>query len=347
MGWRLIDCTLRDGGNLNNWHYPPAFIDRVLRLLDDGGVDVIEVGYRGGSGSNKAADVGAAARCDPEFLLGLPRLRHAQLAVMCVPTVCPMQSLDDLPALGVGLVRVATYPADAARALPYATALRSLGLRCSFNLMAASYLEPDAIARLAERAERAGADIFYMADTFGGMNPDQVKARISAVRVATEIPVGFHGHNNLGLAFANALAALEAGAEYLDGSLRGLARGAGNLPLEQLVAATETWARLGRRRNTDAVLEAAEVTADTVLRECAPMQVSTAELETGLGNVHYYYHRLIKERSEVSGVSRRAIAQALGVLRPARVDMRFVDQALLSVAPPTESSNDQQPPARS
>jgi 4-hydroxy 2-oxovalerate aldolase len=327
--WKLIDCTLRDGGNLNGWNYPESYISKVLTLLDRGGADAVEVGYRGGSGSNKAADVGPAARCGRDFLLALPRLQSAALAVMCVPTVCPIGELDDLPELGVKLVRIATYPADAERALPYLSHARQLGLPCSLNLMAASYMEPDAIGALARRAEQAGADVFYMADSFGGMNPDQVRARVAAACASNSRPVGFHGHNNLGLAFANALAALEAGAAYLDGSLGGMGRGAGNLPTEQLVAAAETWERLGRRFDADAILEAAELTTRLVLNQ--PMHVSTAELETGLGNVHYYYHQLIRERSEASGFSRRRIAQALGHLRPPRVDNSFVEQAVRSI----------------
>lgn len=330
MVWKLIDCTLRDGGNLNDWHYPDRYIAEALQLLDRAGVDVIEVGYRGGSGSNKAKRVGPTAHCKRELMASLPVFAHAKRAVMCVPTVCPLQELDELPELGIDMVRIATYPADADGALPYLEHARKLGLDCSLNLMAASYLEPGPIGALARRAQDAGAGIFYMADSFGGMNPDDVRVRVHAARESCGRPIGFHGHNNLGLAFANALAALEAGATYLDGSLCGMGRGAGNLPTEQLIAAAETWEHLGRRFDPDAVLEAAELTMRLVLTE--PMHVSTAELETGLGNVHYYYHGLIREESESSGLSRRQIARALGALRPPRVDKAFVDQAVRSIS---------------
>ena len=326
MRLTLVDCTLRDGGNYNNWAFSDEQVARIVSGLDAGHVDFVEVGYRGGSGSNKATDVGVTAHCPADFLNRLPPLGHSRIAVQAVPTVCPPELLDDLADTPAALVRIATYPHDFELALPALRRVKELGLEASLNLMSASYVTPAQAADMALRAAAAGADAFYMADSFGALTPDGVEALVGAVRRATALPLGYHGHNNLGLAFANAIAAIRSGATWLDTSLCGLARGAGNLPTEQLVAAAQRWDLL----DLDALLRPVVAAAGFVVSEILvePMQIAEAEIESGVFNLHYYYHRLVRERARRAGVDHQLVLARLERLRPPRVDAACVDRVI-------------------
>ena len=103
-------------------------------------------------------------------------------------------------------------------------------------LMMVHMASPKKIVEQAKIFQEAGADYINLADSSGYLMPDDVKARVAAVREATGLPVGFHSHNNLGLSIANSIAAVEAGAEYVDCTCRGLGAGAGNTQTEVLCA---------------------------------------------------------------------------------------------------------------
>lgn len=216
MKVQLIDCTFRDGGNFNNWLFTDNDINEVMENLDGAGIDIIEVGYRGGSGSNKAILVGQAAHCSKEFLERLPLTKQASLAVMVVPSSCPIKDLEDLDSKLVKWVRVASYPHNVKNALPYVEYLKSRGFNVGMNLMAASYSCTKDIQKIAKLGSEAGADVFYIADSFGALTPDDVSERIQSIVEVVSCPVGFHGHNNLGLAFVNTLEAIKSGASYID-----------------------------------------------------------------------------------------------------------------------------------
>ncbi len=320
----LIDCTLRDGGNLNDWAFTPEDLDFLVTRLSKSGVDYVEVGYRGGSGSNTSTRTGPAARCSAAYLDGL-NIPRERMAVMVVPTVCPLDLLDDLWERPIGLLRVAAYPRDVPQALSYVTCSNRRGVRVSLNVMSASYVTPDELSALARSAHQAGADVFYMADSFGALHPDSVRARVEAVRSVVDLPVGFHGHNNLGLAFANALAAIGSGASYVDGSLAGMARGAGNLPLEQFVAAADVWPALGGRYAVGPVLEA----ADYVLAKLTDggIAITSRELLAGIYDLHYYFLPLVDEQVRQTGLERAAVLRALSLMRPPKVSAAAVAEA--------------------
>lgn len=326
MTIRLVDCTLRDGGNLNDWFFSDADVRTIVEKLDQTGVDLIEVGYRGGSGSKKAERAGKPARCDREFLEQLPRTRHAAIAVMVVPTACPMEKLEDLESTLTPWIRIAAYPRDVEKALPYVSHLKERGFHVGFNLMSASYVSPGETQAIAQKAELAGTDLFYIADSFGSLTPDGVAQRIRMISETVVCPIGFHGHNNLGLAFANALAAIDAGATYIDTSLCGMARGAGNLPTEQYVSAMTHWERFRLPFRVEPVLQAAEHVLQSILR--SPMKITTPEITSGLSNLHYYYHDLVVARCKEKNLDVLTVSKLLGETLPGKVDPAYIDAVI-------------------
>ncbi|MEV7004926.1 hypothetical protein [Streptosporangium sp. NPDC051022] len=319
----LLDCTLRDGGNQNDWQFTPGDVRTVVATLDNAGVDVIEVGYRGGSGSKSSDTAGPSAQCSPEYLAALPQTRHAELAVMVVPTVCPVRAMDDLPDSPIGMVRVAAYPWNIDGVPEYVRAVHRLGLRASVNVMAVSYVGLDELRAIADTIGGARPDVVYMADSFGALTPDTIGARVETLLERLDCPVGIHAHNNLGLGMSNALAAVEAGATWVDASLCGMARGAGNLATEQAVATFRAWSRYETDVDLVEVCNAAEYVAEQVLPQ--PMVVRRAEIAAGVNDHHYYYQHRIEKIAARFDLDAWEVGRQIGLRRLRKVSDQSVE----------------------
>ncbi|WP_307721002.1 aldolase [Paenibacillus illinoisensis] len=321
----MLDCTLRDGGNLNQWMFTSEEINLLIHQLDHAGVEIIEIGYRGGSGSNRSTQVGSVAKCDAEFILSLPQeLRYSQYAVMVIPEVCTLRQLEDLRDSCVAWIRVAAYPQHVQKALTYVSVLKDWGFKVCFNLMSASYIEAGKLAMIAQEAEHAGADVFYFADSYGAFHPDDITAIVNALKNKTELPLGFHGHNNLGLSFANALRALDLGVSYIDTSICGMARGAGNLATEQFAAVMNKWKRYEGEYELAPILQLSAYFLEKVLT--VPMTIAQPEIICGLNNLHYYYYQHIERVSKTKGLDPMYLGYRIGQLMPLEVDADFVEK---------------------
>lgn len=319
----LLDCTLRDGGNQNDWRFTGTDVRTIVSGLDSARVDVIEVGYRGGSGSRNSPTAGASAHCSPEYLASLPDTDHAELAVMVVPAVCSVQSMEDLPDSPVTMVRLAAYPWNTARIPEYVDAVRALGLRVSVNLMAVSYVGMTQLRDIAEDLAPSPPDVMYVADSFGALNPDSLRARVEVLRARLDTPIGVHTHNNLGLAAANALAALDAGVAWIDASLCGMARGAGNLATEQAAAFFTSWPRYSTDVLLTEVCETSEYVAERVLPK--PMTVRRSEIAAGVNDHHFYFQERVERISASHGLDPWRVGREIGVGRPREVTNALVE----------------------
>jgi 4-hydroxy 2-oxovalerate aldolase len=234
----LLDVTIRDGGYVNGHTWTVTQAASIVRAMEEARVPFVEVGYlRDPLGS----PLHPSAHCPPAYLRTLAdRVRRTRLVVMVRPGETDPQAMKGLAESGVGMVRVVVPRLDVAAALPYLEAADAEGLATAVNLTHASRFTPGQLGDAVRQAARAGARIVYLADSNGSLYPDSTAARIrAAVEAASAVDgttVGFHPHDNLGLAFANTRAALDAGAGAVDASIGGVGKGGGNLRLE-LVAA--------------------------------------------------------------------------------------------------------------
>lgn len=235
----LLDVTIRDGGYVNGHDWTVAQARSVVRTMEAARVPFVEVGYL------RQATGGAltpAARCEPDYLEALAaEIRDTRLVVMARPGETRPEGLKGLADSGVGMVRILAARLDVAAAVPFVEAAVAEGLLPAVNLTHASRFPAERLAEAVADAARAGARIVYLADSNGSLYPEQTAARIraavqAAADVADGIVIGFHPHDNLGLAFANTTAALEAGAAAVDASIGGIGKGGGNLRLELIAA---------------------------------------------------------------------------------------------------------------
>lgn len=234
---KILDCTIRDGGYYTNWDFSKETIKTYLRSINKLPIDFIEVGYRNPDLSGYFGEYYFLPAHTMEFI----RLHsNKSIAIILNEKDVRVNMLPRLlgPCHGlVDLVRIAIDPKNYSRALELAKEIKRMGFGVAFNVMYMSKWSeyPEMMERLDELD--GVVDYFYMVDSFGGVFPDDIRDTINNIRTKTDVKIGFHGHNNLEMALANTLAAIDQGADIVDATITGMGRGAGNLKTELLLTA--------------------------------------------------------------------------------------------------------------
>jgi 4-hydroxy 2-oxovalerate aldolase len=230
----VVDTTLRDGSHAVRHSFDEAQAAAIAGGLDRCGVKFIELSH--GDGLGGSSYTYGFSMVDELKLLkaAAAHVKNAKLTVLLLPGIGTIERLTEARDCGAEAVRVATHVTEADVSAQHIAAAKDLGMFVVGFLMLSHMSPPEDIVSEALKMESYGADYINIADSAGYLLPEGVKARIEALKAALGVPVGFHAHNNLSLAVANSLAAIDAGAEYIDATLCGLGAGAGNTQLEVL-----------------------------------------------------------------------------------------------------------------
>ncbi|WP_193058922.1 4-hydroxy-2-oxovalerate aldolase, partial [Pseudomonas sp. K8] len=219
----LHDMCLRDGMHAKREQISVAQMVKVATALDDAGVPYIQVTHGGGLGGNSLQH-GFAPHSNEEYISAVaPLMRQAKISVLLIPGLGTMKELQSAYDCGARSVHVATHCTEADTSPQHIAYARKLGMDTSGFLMMAHLNDAAGIARQGKLMESYGAQTVYVTDSAGYMLPEDVKARVGALRevLNPETEIGFHGHHNLGMGVANSIAAIEAGASRIDGSVAG------------------------------------------------------------------------------------------------------------------------------
>ncbi|MBU0672697.1 MAG: aldolase catalytic domain-containing protein, partial [Candidatus Margulisbacteria bacterium] len=237
----LLDCTIRDGGYVNNWDFDKKLVRETYRALSKAGVDYVELGYHGSEKYFDKDKFGAFRFCAVDDIREVCRgIEGADIALMVDYGKFDLADLAQYKGTPVKLIRLAFHKDKLKEALAEAGKIKQLGFKVSVNFMGfAAYTEEDKKVMMSLLKDLP-LDYAYVADTYGSMFPDQMADFFRPLLEIKHIKWGFHPHNNLQMAFANSLAAIEAGAQIVDGSVFGMGRGAGNLPTECMLAYLHT-----------------------------------------------------------------------------------------------------------
>ncbi|KTD14647.1 4-hydroxy-2-oxovalerate aldolase [Legionella gratiana] len=231
----LLDTSLRDGGHRTNFNFTDIELEEILQPLDNSGIEYIEVGYR--NGSLIPADVGRAGWCAKEYLSFCRSLiKQAKIAVMIYPNNVTQEDLIELKECDVDLLRICVPKGELESALPKIKMARNAHMKVAINFAQTSCYKENDLDEVMKQLSDYEPDIIYFADSNGSLLPPQVKALYDRYRNTYQTSFGFHAHDNLGLAQANALAAISAGVRFIDVTLAGMGRGIGNLKTEFFVA---------------------------------------------------------------------------------------------------------------
>lgn len=245
----LMDCTLRDGGNVVGKGFSAEITDIVLDGLTSCHVPIIELGNSGGVGAYEVAGFTDALTDQEYFEIASKYLnRGSELGMFLNAKRYREKNVDITAEHGLAFLRIGADAGDCDITLQPIKDMKKRNLKAYYSAMKAYILSPEALAEEAKKLEDAGLDMFTIMDSAGTMLPDQVAAYTETLCNAVSIPIAFHGHNNLGLSAANALAAYQNGASILDCGLMGMARSAGNLATETCVALMQ---RNGQMKDID------------------------------------------------------------------------------------------------
>jgi 4-hydroxy 2-oxovalerate aldolase len=234
----VVDSTLRDGSHAKRHRFTAEQVRSVAVALDGAGVPWVEVSHGDGLGGS-SFNYGLSLVDELELIAtAADVLTTSRLAVLLLPGIGTKDDLLRARDLGAELVRVATHCTEADIAPQHLGLARDIGMTSVGFLMMAHLISPDAIGEQARIMADAGAQVVYVTDSAGALLPTGAAERVAAIRAAVppDVEIGFHGHMNLDLGVANSIAAVRAGATWVDGSTCGMGAGAGNTPTEVLAA---------------------------------------------------------------------------------------------------------------
>lgn len=235
----VLDNTLRDGSYAIDFSFTAADTAAICGELEAAGVRYIEVGHGAGLGAT-ARGIDPAAASDEEYLRAAEStLTSASFGMFCNPAIARLDDIELAVDHGMGFIRIGTDVTRVAESRLYLKLAKERGLFATANLMKSYAVPPEQFAEAAAMSESFGADVVYIVDSAGSMFPEDVMAYLDALRQRSQVPFGFHGHNNLGMAVYNSVFSADQGAALVDASLQGLGRSAGNAATELLVASLD------------------------------------------------------------------------------------------------------------
>ena len=307
----LHDMALRDGMHPKRHLMTLDQMRTIARGLDEAGMPLIEVTHGDGLGG-ASVNYGFPAHSDEEYLSAvIPLMKRAKVSALLLPGIGTVDHLKMAHGLGVHTIRVATHCTEADVAEQHITLARKMDMDTVGFLMMAHMASPEKLVQQAKLMEGYGANCIYATDSAGHLLPETVKARIGALREALkpETELGFHGHHNLGMGVANSIAAIEAGATRIDAAAAGLGAGAGNTPMEVLVAVCSP---MGIETGVD-LFKIQDVAEDLVVPIMDfPIRIDRDALTLGYAGVYGSFLLFAKRAEKKYGVPARDILVEMG-----------------------------------
>ena len=236
---KVLDCTIRDGGLINNHYFTDEFVRAAYKALSEAGIDYMEMGYRSSKTLAPEANYGPWKYCDDEKISRITDgiESNTKISIMVDAHRVKDQQFKPVDQSPVDMIRVATYVKDIDKAITMLNIAHDLGYETTVNIMAASTeVEKDLIEAL-DQVARTPVNVVYLVDSYGYFYCEQIEYLVKLYRqhLPPEKEIGIHCHNNQQLAFANTIEGIIHNANFVDASLYGIGRGAGNCPLELIM----------------------------------------------------------------------------------------------------------------
>ena len=237
---KVFDCTIRDGGLVNNFHFTDEFVKGVYETCVAAGIDYMEIGKNNSKTLQSPEEFGAWNFCEEEDIRRIVGDNNTNLKIAVMSDIGRVVKDELLPANEsvVDMVRIATYIHQIPEAIELIEDAHAKGYETTVNIMAISKSFDDELDEVLEIVSKTPVDIIYIADSFGSFYPEQINKlakKYTKVAKGVNKQVGIHAHNNMQLAYANTIEAMMYGTSFLDVTISGLGRGAGNCPMELLI----------------------------------------------------------------------------------------------------------------
>ncbi|MFH1355301.1 MAG: aldolase catalytic domain-containing protein [Candidatus Omnitrophota bacterium] len=236
---KVLDCTIRDGGLMNNHDFELPFVRAVYKALSEAGVDYMEVGYRNSKKLFSPAEFGRWKFCDDgdinKVIDGIKS--KTKISIMVDVDRLDVNDVKPKKESPVSMIRVATYVKDIDKAIFLVNNFADKGYETTVNIMAISRaLDKELNEALEQLEKESKADVVYIVDSNGALYQETTEFLIKKAKdIVKSKEIGFHGHNNQQLAFSNTIEAIIHDANFVDGTVYGIGRAAGNCPLELIL----------------------------------------------------------------------------------------------------------------
>ncbi len=307
----IHDMCLRDGMHAKQHKITVEEMVTIAKAMDEAGIPMIEVTHGDGLGGT-SVNYGFPAATDEEYLRAVCGVvKNAKISALLLPGIGTIDHLKMAADCGIHTIRVAAHCSEADVTEQHIGMAKKMGLDTVGFLMMTHMIEPEQLTEQLLLLESYGANCVYITDSAGYLLPDQVAARVAHARAALkpETELGFHGHHNLSLGVSNSLAAIEAGANRIDGSVAGLGAGAGNTPLEVFCAVAD---RMGIETGIDLykIMDVAEDLITPMMDQI--IRIDRDALTLGYAGVYSSFLLFAKRSAAKYGLSSRDILMELG-----------------------------------
>ncbi|MDP1419442.1 4-hydroxy-2-oxovalerate aldolase [Peribacillus simplex] len=305
----VTEVALRDGSHVVAHQFTIEQVKNMTGKLSAAGVPYIEVSHGDGLGGS-SLQYGFSKVNDIELVnAAVEAAGQSIISVLLIPGIGTIDQLREAAQVGAKMARIATHVTEADVSKQHLEAAKHLGMEAIGFLMMSHMASPEKLLEQAILMESYGADAVYVVDSAGSFLPQDVKTRIRLLRSKLNIDIGFHAHNNLSLAVANSLVAIEEGANRIDGSIRCLGAGAGNTQTEVLVAVLD---RMGIRTEIDLykMLDLSEEVGNKIMPK--PQEITDSSLIMGYSGVYSSFLLHANKAAKKYGVDARDILMELG-----------------------------------
>lgn len=301
---KILDTTLRDGSYVNNFQIGKEDTYNIAKSLDEIGVEYIEVGH--GLGLNATTYDGMKGICsDVDWLeASASAVKNNKWGMFFIPGIGRMEDIDLAASYNMDFIRIGANIDEYQKAAPFIQRAKEKGMYVCANFMKTYALGYEEVGQKAAEAVSYGSDLVCIVDSAGAMLPSDVEGCVKSIQDKTDATMGFHGHNNLGLAISNSLKAAELGVDVIDTSLRGMGRSAGNTVTEIFVLVMN---RMGIDLGFDMykLLDIAEQYVDPILD--GYKQVDSYSVLAGYAKFHSSFTPVINKYASATGVDPRKL----------------------------------------
>lgn len=322
----IIDATLRDGSNAVNFQFSAEETRGVVSGLEDAGIEWIEVGHGLGLGASERSGKVAKETDETYITTAREAAKKAKIGCFFIQEIGTTEDMDKAVSWGLDFIRIGPNASmdQVQGAIPFIEHAKKIGLTVHCCVRKSYAVTPDELAGLAKVLNDAGADNMIIMDSAGNLMPYQVGEYVLAakdkLRGACSMKIGYHAHDNLGVATACSIAAIQAGADSVDTCLKGLGRSAGNAPTEQVVACL---LRMGIKT---ADLYKIMNLGDKWIGWRAYETLDSISLVFGMAGFHSAFFPMIKKASESYQVDPRELVVEVCKVNKLKPDQDLVDR---------------------
>jgi 4-hydroxy 2-oxovalerate aldolase len=325
---KILDTTLRDGSYVIDFKFTSEQTYQLSKVLDEANFPYIEVGHGVGLGATKRP--GMLGACSDEACMEVASgaITKNKWGMFFIPGIGTKDDIDLACKYNMDFIRIGANVDAYDKAEPYVRYAKEKGMLVFANFMKTYALSYEEVGKVAKQASNYGADINCIVDSAGAMLPIDVEGYVKAIRNETDTQIGFHGHNNLGLANINSIRALELGVEVIDTSLRGMGRSAGNTVTEIFLL---TLSRMGIDLGYDIykVLDISEKYIDPLMK--GYRQVDSESIIAGYAKFHSSFSPLIHKVSEKHKIDPRKLIVEFCKIDCLNAHENLVEQIALTI----------------